>query len=81
MTMNRNASGMCTNSSNCFVAEAKEVVRPRRGFNYTCWHCGNALSPIQKQGRAFAGGMGAAAAALVLLDVVKTYGAELTGRF
>jgi hypothetical protein len=78
--MNRHTAGLCTNR-NCFVADAKEVVRPRRGFNYTCWHCGDALSPSPQSARGLAGSMGAAAAALVLLDVVKTYGAELTSRF
>jgi hypothetical protein len=74
-----NGAGLCSNRA-CFVADAKEVVRPRRGGNFTCWHCGHGLSPLAKPWRGLAVGGGSAAAAVALMDVVKLFGTDVAGR-
>jgi hypothetical protein len=68
-------AGRCTNDS-CFVAQAQEIVRPQRGFSFTCWHCGKPLEalslPMRSRPRIAA--MGAAAAGSALFAIGLTLG-------
>jgi hypothetical protein len=67
-------AGRCTNDS-CFVAQAQEIVRPQRGFSFTCWHCGKPLEalslPMRSRPRIAAMGAAAAGSALTVASTTR----------
>ncbi|HTZ72015.1 MAG TPA: hypothetical protein VMB71_15265 [Acetobacteraceae bacterium] len=82
MTMMISAAGRCTNDRVCFVAGGNEIVRPRNGFAFACWHCGQPLTAVSvpMRSRRMLGGSGVAVAGSFLLVLGIAFGGIMVAK-